>query len=162
MLHVTLVFTLGVVPVSQPQELSQWCSHLLYTQPGCIVWRQLVEHSYVLACTHIVIHQKHIDCSLRWLNKHLIHLDSMLVKFCCHYILATNQLNVSHPAQPTCSAWNQCIPERLSLCFISTGLSCIMLDVIQCWYIACCKQRYAMSKLPVVFKVSSCWISNFC
>ena len=105
MLHVTLVFTLGVVPVSQPQELSQWCSHLLYTQPGCIMWRQLVEHSYVLACTHIVIHQKHIDCSLHWLNKHLIHLDSMLVKFCCHYILATNQLNVSHPAQPTCSAW---------------------------------------------------------
>lgn len=114
MLHVTLVFTLGVVPVSQPQELSQWCSHLLYTQPGCIMWRQLVEHSYVLPCTHIVIHQKHIDCSLHWLNKHLIHLDSMLVKFCCHYIFATNQLNVSHPAQPTCSAWNQCIPERLS------------------------------------------------
>ena len=80
------------------------------------MWRQLVEHSYVhvLACTHIVIHQKHIDCSLCWLNKHLIHLDSMLVKFCCHYILAANQLNVSHPAQPTCSAWNQCIPERLS------------------------------------------------
>ena len=47
----TLVFTLGVVPVSQPQELSQWCSHLLYTQPGCIMWRQLVRRTFIRTCT---------------------------------------------------------------------------------------------------------------